>query len=252
MPLPSWPLVPLRPPPFCEHDKPAQGNDTGGLDDSGLINFNASYDDWQQADVLFVSGTDPFESKTVLFTEFMMKGPKLIMAIPRRSTGVAYAESTGGLFLQVIPGTDTVLHMAISRYILEQGWEDQGIHRRVDRQQVGILARVWGAARATRRGSGARLGGNLALTSQGYKEWVLSPGWKPRWNRPKPLPASRSEKIIQAAEMLTGAGGERPKASFRLREGQLLEQQLHEHGQLCGYGVALWRRQPARDRLSGA
>ncbi len=60
------------------------GNDTGGLDDSGLINFNASYDDWQEADVLFVSGTDPFESKTVLFTEFMMKGPKLIMAVPRR------------------------------------------------------------------------------------------------------------------------------------------------------------------------
>ncbi len=66
----------IKTPAFCEHDKPAMGNDTGGLDDSGLINFNASYDDWQEADVLFVSGTDPFESKTVLFTEFMMKGPK--------------------------------------------------------------------------------------------------------------------------------------------------------------------------------
>lgn len=113
----------IKTPAFSQHDKPAIGNDTAGFDDSGLINFNASYDDWQMADVVFVSGTDPFETKSVLFTEFMMKGPKLISVVPRRSAGVAYAE--GGLFLQVTPGTDTLLHLAISRIIFENDWQDQ-------------------------------------------------------------------------------------------------------------------------------
>ena len=67
---------------------------------------------------------DPFESKTVIFTSWLMDGPKMIFVMPRRTTGVAYAERNGGLFLQVTPGTDTLLHLAIIRIILENGWED--------------------------------------------------------------------------------------------------------------------------------
>lgn len=106
---------------FAVHDKPSMGLDTGGVSDAGIITFSASYQDWAAAEVLFISGTDPFETKTVVFTSWIMGGPKLIMALPRRTAGVAYAEKNGGLFLQVIPGTDTLLHLAISRIILENG-----------------------------------------------------------------------------------------------------------------------------------
>lgn len=230
----------VKTPAFCEHDKPAQGNDTGGLDDSGLINFNASYDDWQQADVLFISGTDPFESKTILFTEFMMKGPKLIMAIPRRSTGVAYAESTGGLFLQLIPGTDTVLYMAISRYILEQGWEDQDF---IDKW----IASSWeigaGMGRGTRntpwqwRTTWGQFGADFA----GYKEWLLNQE-EATLEQAEAITGVPRDKIIQAAEMLTGAGGERPKASFGLEKGNYWSNNYMNTasytamGLLCGAG----------------
>ena len=136
------------------------GNDTGGLDDSGLINFNASYDDWQMADTVFISGTDPFESKTIVFTEFLMKGPKLIIAVPRRSAGVAYAEANDGLFLQVIPGSDTLLHLAISRYILENNCKIR--HLSISGlPPVGKSGPAWGAARVIRPGSGAPPGASL-------------------------------------------------------------------------------------------
>ena len=162
----------IKTPAFCEHDKPAQGNDTAGLDDSGIINFNASYDDWQMAEVLFVSGTDPFESKSVLFTEYMMKGPKLIMAVPRRSTGVAFAEQNGGLFLQVIPGTDTLLHLAISRIVLENDWQDQEF---IDKWVASKWEIDSGFGRGTRntpwqwRTTWGQFGTDFA----GYKEWLL-------------------------------------------------------------------------------
>ena len=115
-------------PAYSPHDKPGPGADTAGLDDSGINPFSASYEDWSEAEVIFLSGTDPFESKTIVFTECMMSGnldKKLIFALPRRTTGVAWAEKNGGLLLQLIPGSDTVLQLAIARVILENGWEDR-------------------------------------------------------------------------------------------------------------------------------
>ena len=44
----------------------------GGLDDAGIITFSAAYQDWADAEVIYISGTDPFETKTVLFTSWMM------------------------------------------------------------------------------------------------------------------------------------------------------------------------------------
>ncbi len=230
----------IKTPAFCEHDKPALGADTGGLDDSGLINFNASYDDWQQADVLFISGTDPFETKTIVFTEFMMKGPKMIMALPRKTTGVSFAEANGGLFLQVIPGTDTVLHMAISRYILEQGWQDQDF---IDEW----IATKWeinaGMGRGTRntpwqwRTTWGKFGTDFA----GYKEWLLSQD-EATLERAEEITSVPKEKIIKAAEMLSGAGGERPKASFGFEKGNywsnnyLNTASYTAMGLLCGAG----------------
>ena len=115
----------IKTPAYSPHDKPGAGNDTAGVDDSGIITFSAGYKDWAESDVMFISGTDPFETKTIVFTSWMMGGPKMIMVLPRRTAGVAYAEENGGLFLQINIGTDTLLHLALIRYILEQGWEDK-------------------------------------------------------------------------------------------------------------------------------
>ncbi|MCL4834111.1 MAG: arsenate reductase (azurin) large subunit [Caldilineaceae bacterium] len=207
----------VRTPAQAVHDAPARGADTAGLDDSGLINFNASYDDWQEADVIFVSGTDPFETKTVLFTEFMMKGPKLIMVLPRRSTGVAYAEANGGLFLQITPGTDTILHLAISRYILEQGWEDKAF---LDEW----IANKWdidaGMGRGTRNTpwQWRTTWGQFGTDLQGYKDWILGYEFA-EMDKAVEITGIPAEKIIKAAEMISGGGGPRPKASFGLEKG---------------------------------
>ena len=63
-------------PAYSPHDKPGPGSDTAGIDDAGIITFSASYEDWSIADVIFISGTDPFETKTVIFTEWMMTGDR--------------------------------------------------------------------------------------------------------------------------------------------------------------------------------
>jgi arsenite oxidase large subunit len=112
-------------PAYSPHDKPGPGSDTAGVSDSGIITFSASYEDWNEAEVVFIS-TDPFETKTILFTEWMMTNPhrKFIMALPRKTAGVIWAEKNGGLFLQVISGSDTILHLVITRLILENDWED--------------------------------------------------------------------------------------------------------------------------------
>jgi len=59
----------METPCWAPHDKPAEGNDTAGIDDAGIITFSAAYEDYALADVIFISGTDPYETKTVLFTE---------------------------------------------------------------------------------------------------------------------------------------------------------------------------------------
>jgi hypothetical protein len=81
------------------------------------------------AEVIYFAGTDPWETKSAMFTTWIMGGAnpdkKLVFALPRKSTGVAYGEKNGGLHLPVIPGTDVALHLAMIRVILENGWEDR-------------------------------------------------------------------------------------------------------------------------------
>ena len=227
-------------PAYAPHDKPGTGNDTAGVDDSGIITFSASYQDWSDSDVVFISGTDPFETKTILFTSWMMNGPKLIMALPRRTAGVAYAESNGGIFLQVIPGSDTLLHLAISRIILENGWEDTEFIQKWTASNWEI---EMGMGRGTRntpwqwRTTWGQFGTDFA----GYKEWLLNyePAALGNASRVTGVPQA---KIRQAAEMLTGAGSEHPKASFGFEKGNywsnnyLNTASYAAMGLLCGAG----------------
>ena len=230
----------IKTPAFSPHDKPGAGNDTAGVDDSGIITFSASYQDWGDSDVIFISGTDPFETKTILFTSWMMNGPKLIMVLPRRTAGVAYAEQNGGLFLQINPGTDTLLHLAINRIILENGWEDKDF---VDEWIASNWEIEMGMGRGTRNTpwQWRTTWGRLGTDFEGYKEWLLNygPAELDFAARDTGIPA---EKIHQAAEMLTGGGGERPKASFGFEKGNYWSNNYTNTasfaamGLLCGAG----------------
>jgi arsenite oxidase large subunit len=224
---------------FAQHDKPGMSSDTGGMDDAGIITFSASYKDYAAADVLFISGTDPFETKTVVFTSWML-GKKLIMVVPRRTAGVAYAEQNGGLHLPVIPGTDTILHLAINRIILENGWEDKEF---IDRW----VANSWEVDAGFGRGprntpwQWRTTWGQFQSNYKDYKEWLLKyePAELEKAAATTGVPA---EKIRKAAEMLTGAGGPRPKASFNFEKGNywshnyLNTASLAALGLLCGAG----------------
>lgn len=209
----------IKTPAYAPHDKPALVNDTAGVDDAGIVTFSASYEDWKEAEVLFLSGTDPFESKTIVFTEWMMRSrAKMIMVLPRRTAGVAFAESKGGLFLQITPGTDTLLHLALSRIILEKGWHDKEFLE-------SWVANAWeidaGFGRGTRntpwqwRTTWGKVG---ALDLESYKKWITSyePASLDFASRETGIP---KEKILKAAEILTGGGKTRPKASFGFEKG---------------------------------
>lgn len=230
----------IKTPAFSPHDKPGAGNDTAGVDDSGIITYSASYKDWADSDVIFISGTDPFETKTILFTSWMMNGPKLIMVLPRRTAGVAYAEQNGGLFLQINPGTDTLLHLAINRIILENGWEDEEF---VDEWIASNWEIEMGMGRGTRNTpwQWRTTWGQLGTDFEGYKAWLLdyTPAELNNASQETGIPA---EKIRQAAEMISGGGGERPKASFGFEKGNYWSNNYTNTasfaamGLLCGAG----------------
>jgi len=207
-------------PAFAPHDKPGPGSDTPGLSDSGIIAFSASYKDWGEAEVIFFSGTDPFETKTVLFTEWVMTGPqkRLIFATPRRTQGVVWAEARGGLHLQVIPGSDTALHLAIIRVIIENGWEDKEFIEK-------WIANSWeidaGMGRGTRNTpvEWRTTWGQLGTDYEGYVEWLFDQEIS-NLERAAEITGVPAEKIRLAAEILAKPiDGVRPKASFGLEKG---------------------------------
>ncbi len=164
----------IQTPAYAPHDKPGPGNDTAGADDAGFQVFSASYDDWAKSEVIFISGCDPYETKTVLFTEWMMgANRKLILVLPRKTTGAAYAEKNGGLFLQIIPGTDTILHLAMIRLILENGWEDKAF---IDKWVANRWEIDAGFGRGTRNTpwQWRTTWGKFGAAPDEYRKWILS------------------------------------------------------------------------------
>lgn len=113
---------------FTFHDTPSDVGAVPGFRDAGFDPFAPSYEDWRDAETLLICGTDPYETKTILYTQWIMEGinngQKTIFMLPRSSAGVAHAVKNGGLHLDVIPGTDLLVVNAIARIIVENGWED--------------------------------------------------------------------------------------------------------------------------------
>ena len=113
---------------FTFHDTPSDVTSTPGFRDAGFDNFGPAYEDWRDAETLMICGTDPYESKTILFTDWIMpgiqNGQKTIFLSPRSSGGIAYAVKNGGMWIDLQPGTDLPVMLAIARVIVENGWQD--------------------------------------------------------------------------------------------------------------------------------
>lgn len=233
-------------PVYAPHDKPQAAEDAAGLDDAGINSFAASYDDWGSCDVAFLSGVDPYETKTVLFTEWMMGGAnpnkKMIFVTPHRTMGVEYGIRNGGLWLPIIPGTDTALHLAIAKIIIDNGWQDQAF---IDNWVNNRWEIESGYGRGTRntRWQWRTTWGRWQSDWEDFQNFIANEpaAVLEEAARITGLPA---EDIQRAAEMIAkpNEDGTRPKTSFMLEKGNYWSNNymntasLASLGLICGAG----------------
>ncbi|MBI5628780.1 MAG: molybdopterin-dependent oxidoreductase, partial [Candidatus Rokubacteria bacterium] len=236
----------IRTPAYAPHDKPGPGPDTPGLDWAGIDAFSASYEDWGLAEVIYFAGTDPWETKSAMFTTWIMGGAnpdkKLVFAGPRKTTGVAYGERKGGLHLAVIPGTDAVLHLAIIRVILENGWEDREFIDTWVSNQWEIDSGFGRGPRNTPV-EWFTTWGRYGVGFPDYKKWIL--GYKyAELSTAAQVTGVPAESIRKVAELLAKPrpDGSRRKTSFMLEKGIYWSNNLGNTtsfaalGLICGAG----------------
>jgi arsenite oxidase large subunit len=222
-------LAKVQTPCWAPHDKPAAGSDTPGLSDAGINAFSASYEDWKQSEVIYLSGVTLYETKSILFQEWIAKGgAKLIVVNPRRDYTAAFAESRGGLHLQLIPGTDTVLNNAVARVVIENGWEDQEF----------INSRTVNADELAGETSWRRV--MFGMTFDGYKEFLLADDRYTPENAAK-ITGVPADKIRQAAEMMAKpkAEGTRPGTSLMLEKGNYWGHNYENTASFSGLGLSV-------------
>lgn len=207
-------------PSIAPHDKCANTNDATGLDDAGIDSFASSYQDWGDCEVAFLSGVDPYETKTTLFTQWMMPGDKkMIFVTPHKTMGVAWAVSQGrGLWLPINLGTDSVLHMAMARIIIENNWQDQEF---IDKW----IAKPWevdeGYGRGTRNTGWQwrTTWGNWQSDWADYKKFILSQE-ESKLDVAAKITGIKAEDIQKAAEWIAKpVNGKMPKTSFMCEKG---------------------------------
>ncbi len=196
-------------PNVAPHHNTGHGTDTPGLDDTGVDSFSAGYADYAEADAIMIVGTDPYETKTVAFTQWIAPGgATLVQMDPRKTFTAAYAEKNGGVHLQVTPGTDAWAIGAIARYILEQGWEDAGfiadhvVNTRAEIDEDGSWRRrIWGRTVDEFRAA--------YLAEDDYR---LADAAR--------ITGVPEEKLVKAAEILAKpVNGQPPKASLLYEKG---------------------------------
>lgn len=133
---------------------------------------------------------------------------------------MTYAEENGGLFLQLVPGTDTILHNAIARVILENGWEDRAW---IDEFTSNLWESDEGFGQGTRNTPWQWRTTWDQLQSKGfedYKDWLLN-------NKESEISFAEqicdvpADKIRKAAELMAKPreDGTRPKTSIGIEKG---------------------------------
>ncbi|MGI9621375.1 MAG: molybdopterin-dependent oxidoreductase, partial [Acidimicrobiales bacterium] len=194
-------------PNYSPHHAPADGDDVPGLSDCGIDAFGSAFQDDKAADVLMIVGSDPYETKTVRFTTWQVPGGAPIIYVdPRRTFTAAYAESHGGLHLQLRPGTDTCLLNAIALEVINQGWEDREFIESYTASREELAAEE----------SWRRL--EFGMTFDEYAEYLAGHGDFDVDNAAA-ITGVPAEKIRQAAAMITGGGAERVKTMLLFEKG---------------------------------
>lgn len=215
----------INTPAVAQHDHPAIVNSAPGWVDIGYDIFSGSHEDFKVADAILISGTDPYETKTTLWNSWILDGlnehgTRIVMINPRKTTGVAYAEKHGGLHIDVDPGSDTVVHMAIQRVILENGWEDKEF---IDQWVANFWETDSGFGQGTRNTPWQWRTTWDKFQVKGFEDWKQ---WLLSQQESKPEVAARiaridPAKIYRAAEMLAKpkADGTRPKTTVCMEKG---------------------------------
>lgn len=222
------------------HDKPNSSGDSTATEDSGMDTFASNYIDFRDADVVMMVGDPLYADQTIIFTEFMMEGKgKAITVLPRRTKDNTWAEKTGGVSFLVYPGTDQVLLNAISRVIVENGWED----KEWVKEYVNTTEEInFGMGRGTKTSPASWRRGRFGRGFPEFKEWILKDQYATVEAAEKICGVKR-EDIIKAAKVLTNEGkAPRPKCTFANEKGlywsnnYLGTASLVNIGMLCGSG----------------
>ena len=218
-------LKAINSPAVAHHDHPSFVNSAPGWVDIGYDIFGASHEDFALADCVLISGTDPFETKTTLWNHWILKGingnhTKVIMVNPRRTAGVAYAEKHGGLHLDIVPGSDTVVHMAIERVIVENGWEDAEFIKKHVANQWETDSGFGQGTRNTPWQWRTTWGKFQVKGFEDWKQWLLAQE-ESKVEVAAKIAGIDPQKIYLAAQMMAKpkANGERVKTSICIEKG---------------------------------
>ena len=208
---------------FTFHDTPSNVTSTPGFRDAGFDNFGPSYEDWRDAETLLICGTDPYETKTILWTQWIMKGiqngQKTIMMVPRRTAGVAYSEENGGIWLDVNPGTDLLVVNAIARTIVENGWEDSDWIKQWVNNKWESSSGFGQGTRNTPWQWRTTWGKFQTKGFEDWKKWLLAQKEFSVENAAE-VSGVDAAKILKAAEYLAKpVNGKRPKSSVMIEKG---------------------------------
>ncbi len=209
---------------FTFHDTPSDVSSTPGFRDAGFDNFGPSYEDWRDAETLLICGTDPYETKTILFTQWIMKGiqngQKTIIMVPRRTAGVAHAEKNGGMWIDVTPGTDLLVVNAIARVIVENGWQDKEWIAKWVNNQWESSSGFGQGTRNTPWQWRTTWGKFQTKGFEDWKDWLLAQEEFKLANAAK-ISGVDPKKIVTAAQWMAKprADGTRPKTSIMIEKG---------------------------------
>jgi len=231
---------------FAFHDAPSHVTSTPGFRDAGFDNFAPSYEDWRDAETLLICGTDPYETKTILYTQWLMpaiqNGQKLIFMMPRRTAGIAHAEQNGGLWLDVLPGTDLLVVNAIARIIVENGWQDSAWIRKWVNDKWESSSGFGQGTRNTPWQWRTTWGKFQTAGFEDWKKWLLA---QPEFTLARAAETAQVDprKIRTAAEWLAKPkAGRRPKTSIMIEKGFYWSnntgntQAISALGIICGCG----------------
>ena len=179
------------------------------------------------SEVIYLSGVSLYETKSILFQEWISKGGATLIAVnPRRDYTAAYAEQFGGLHLQLTPGTDTVLNNSIARVVLDNGWEDSDFIRERT-ANAGEVAQESGWRRQM-----------FGTDFDGYKQFIMGDDTYTPENAEK-ITGVPADKIRMAAEMLARPkeDGSRPGSSFMLEKGNYWGHNYENTASLAALGL---------------